>query len=213
MIEGENMAMKTRYSGAARIVFAGMLILGLGAPNAFAQTIKKCQDADGKWHYGDFADQACGNTTVDKIDKTGTKVGEDAPPPTAEELAEKEMIAKALKEQKEFSKKQRKEDLETIRIYGSEETIISTRDRKLESIDNNIDVTRQIKAGTLQDIEKLEQLKKTKKVKRQLLERENAVKSYNRVIRHNLTEREKLSEKYITILTQFREAHQRVYGE
>jgi len=207
------MAMKTRYSGVAGIVFAGMLVLGLGAPNAFAQTIKKCQDADGKWHYGDFADEACGNATVDKIDKTGTKVGEDAPPPTAEEIAKKEMLAKALEEQKQFTANQRKEDLETIRIYGSEETIISTRDRKLESIDNNIDVTRQIKEGTLQDIAKLEELKKTKKVKRQLQERENAVKSYNRVIRHNLTEREKLSEKYIGILTKFREAHKRVYGQ
>ena len=202
--------MKKEYFGCIRMILGAALLLGVSA--AYGQTIKKCQDADGKWHYGNFADEACGNATVDKIDATGTKVGVEKPLPTAEELARKQELAKALQEQKEFSEKQRKADLETIRIYGSEETIISTRDRKLASIDNNIDVTRQIKEGTLEDIEKLEKMKKTKKVERQLGERENAVKSYNRVIRHNLTEREKLSDKYITILTQFREAHKRVYG-
>ena len=189
------------------------LALGLGSVGSSAAEIKKCQDADGNWHYGSFADTACANSDVAELDETGTTTGIDKPPPSAEELEKEEQLAAAAAQAELDRKAQRKLDLEVVRIYGSEQTIISTRDRKLASIDNNIEVTRQIKEGTLKDIEKLTQMKKTKKTNRLLAEREEAVKSYNRVIRHNLTEREKLSEKYIAILSQFREAYGRIYGK
>ncbi|MBX2867924.1 MAG: hypothetical protein KTR18_04585 [Acidiferrobacterales bacterium] len=181
--------------------------------SAHAAEIKKCQDADGNWHYGNFAALSCANANVDEIDATGTKTGVDKPPPSAEEIAKQEEVQAAVLKAKEDKKKQRNQDLEVIRIYGTEQTIISTRDRKLAAIDKNIEVTRQIKSGTLKDIEKLNKLKKTKKTLKLLKEREEAVKSYNRVIRHNLTAREELSEKYISILSEFREAYGRVYTQ
>ena len=205
--------MINKYSSSLAVLGAA-LIFSAGLPSVSqASDIKKCQDADGNWHYGTFADEACAASVVDELDESGTKVGEDRPPPTAEELAEQEALAKLQESQDLTSEAQRKKDLELIRIYGSEETIVSTRDRKLASIDNNIDVTRQIKAGTLKDIDKLLKMKQTKKVQRQLEERENAIKSYDRVIRHNMSEREKLAEKYSTILVEFHEAHARIYGD
>jgi len=189
-----------------------VMLLWFVAGAAYCSEIKKCQDAEGNWHYGNFADQACGNSVINSIDETGTITGSEAPSPTEEELRRKEELAEEIEAEKKFAEVQRRKDLEVLRIYGSEETIASARDRKLQSIDNNIEVTRQIKSGTLKDIEKLGEMEKTKKVVRQLEERENAVKSYNRVIRHNLAERQKLSEKYISILTQFRESYTRIYG-
>lgn len=189
-----------------------ILMVALMGP-AMAQQIKKCQDADGNWHYGNFADEACSDSAVDELHETGVTIGTDLPPPSDEEVQRQARMDEAKKMQEEFGEEQRKRDLEVLRIYGNEQTIVATRDRKLAAIDNNIDVTRQIKAGTMKDIDKLLKMKQTKKVKRQLEEREDAVKSYNRVIRHNLTEREKLSEKYITLLNEFREARKRVYGE
>lgn len=204
--------MINKYSSGLAVL-AAALFISAGSPSiSQAQSIKKCQDADGKWHYGDFADEACAKSVVDELSESGTKVGEDRPPPSAEELAEQEALAKLQEAEKNSEETQRKKDLEVVRIYGSEETIISTRDRKLASIDNNIDVTQQIKAGTLKDIDKLLKMKQTKKVQRQLEERENAIKSYDRVIRHNMAEREKLAEKYSAILVEFRDAHARIYG-
>ena len=197
----------------AIVVFTAALYLALPLSSAVGQQIKKCQDSEGNWHYGNFADQACQDSAVDELHETGITINTDLPPPSPEDMERKARMEEALKIQQEFSEDQRKRDLEVLRIYGSEETIVSTRDRKLASIDNNIEITRQIKEGTIKDIEKLKKMKQTKKVERQLQEREDAVKSYNRVIRHNLTEREKLSEKYITILNEFREARHRVYGE
>ena len=201
-----------KYSSSLAVLGAA-LIISAGLPSiSQAADIKKCQDADGNWHYGTFADEACAASVVDELDESGTKVGEDRPPPTAEEIAEQEALAKLQESQNLNSEAQRKKDLELIRIYGSEETIVSTRDRKLASIDNNIDVTRQIKAGTLKDIDKLLKMKQTKKVQRQLEERENAIKSYDRVITHNMSERDKLAEKYSNILVEFNEAYARIYG-
>ena len=201
-----------KYSSSLAVLGAA-LVFAAGLPSiSQAADIKKCQDADGNWHYGTFADEACAASVVDELDESGTKVGEDRPPPTAEEIAEQEALAKLQESQNLNSEAQRKKDLELIRIYGSEETIVSTRDRKLSSIDNNIDVTRQIKAGTLKDIDKLLKMKQTKKVQRQLEERENAIKSYDRVIRHNMSERDKLAEKYSSILVEFNEAYARIYG-
>lgn len=180
---------------------------------AFAQTIKKCQDADGNWHYGNVADAACADAVVDELNESGTKVGEDLPPPSEEELLRKEQMEDAIEEQKQFSATQRKQDLEVVRIYGSEETIVATRDRKIAAIDNNVDVTRQIKEGTMKDISKLRKLKQSDKVKRLLAERETAVESYDRVIKHNLSERDKLASKYDKILVDFRGAYKRIYGQ
>ena len=56
-------------------------------------------------------------------------------------------------------------------------------------------------------------MKQTKKVQRQLEEREIAIKSYDRVIKHNMSERDKLAEKYSNILVEFHEAHARIYGD
>jgi len=182
-------------------------------PVAAAESIKKCQDAEGNWHYGDFADLACADSVVDELSETGTKVGEDLPPPSEEELRRKEEMAKAIDEQKQFSVEQRKRDLEVVRIYGSEDTIIATRDRKIAAIDNNINVTEQIKAGTVKDINKLLKMKQSNKVKKLLEEREVAVESYDRVIRHNRTEKEKLVAKYDQVMLDFKGAYKRIYGQ
>ncbi len=208
-----------RFAGFGTAVVITFSVLGtfspgiVAIPSAQAAEIKKCQDAEGNWHYGSFAALSCADANVDEIDATGTKTGVDKPPPSAEEIAKREELQAAILKAKQDKKNQRTQDLEVIRIYGTEQTIISTRDRKLAAIDKNIDVTRQIKNGTLKDIEKLNKLKKTKKTLKLLKEREEAVKSYNRVIRHNLTAREELSEKYISILSDFREAYGRVYTQ
>jgi hypothetical protein len=201
-----------KYSSSLAVLGAALVYMAAMPAISLAADIKKCQDAEGNWHYGTFADEACAASVVDELDKSGTKVGEDRPPPSAEELAEQERLAKLQESQSLTAEEQRKKDLELVRIYASEETIVSTRDRKLTSIDNNIDVTRQIKAGTLKDIDKLLKMKQTKKVQRQLEERENAIKSYDRVIRHNMSEREKVAEKYTNILVEFSEAYARIYG-
>jgi len=166
----------SKLSGFCAAVAVGFAVFGmtqtgiLTSGMAQAAEIKKCQDADGNWHYGNFAALSCANADVDEIDATGTKTGVDKPPPSSEEIEKQEQLQAAILKAKEDKKLQRNLDLEVLRIYGTEQTIISTRDRKLAAIDKNIEVTRQIKDGTLKDIDKLNKLKKTKKTLKLLKE-------------------------------------------
>ena len=175
-----------------------------------ADSIQKCQDAEGNWHYGNFAADECSKSEVTKLSSTGTELGTEGPPPTAEELEQE----KADKQKKEADAKARKkqieEDQKLVRVFGSEEVILSTRDRKLESINNNIEVTEQIKAGILEDIEELKARKQTNKVKKMIEEREIAIQSYDQALSSSMAERDKLKQKYSDILRDFRAASQRL---
>jgi hypothetical protein len=198
-----------------RIKFLSIIVLSaisiLFLQNSIGAGIKKCQDEDGKWHYGDFADEACAaRAEVTKLSQKGQVLGVDKPPPTQEELekknkAKRDATAKAARE-----KQQRQKDLSLLQIYGSEEVIVSTRDRKLESIDNNLEVTRQLKQGIESDLEELKTWKKSKKVDKLIAEREAAIRSYDNVIQQSLDQRNNLNEQYVEILKDFQDASRRL---
>ena len=198
-----------------RIKFLSIMVLSaisiLFLQNSIGAGIKKCQDEDGKWHYGDFADEACAaRAEVTKLSQKGQVLGVDKPPPTQEELekknkAKRDATAKAARE-----KQQRQKDLSLLQIYGSEEVIVSTRDRKLESIDNNLEVTRQLKQGIESDLEELKTRKKSKKVDKLIAEREAAIRSYDNVIQQSLDQRNNLNEQYVEILKDFQDASRRL---
>lgn len=198
-----------------RIKFLSIMVLSaisiLFLQNSIGAGIKKCQDEDGKWHYGDFADEACAaRAEVTELSQKGQVLGVDKPPPTQEELekknkAKRDATAKAARE-----KQQRQKDLSLLQIYGSEEVIVSTRDRKLESIDNNLEVTRQLKQGIESDLEELKTRKKSKKVDKLIAEREAAIRSYDNVIQQSLDQRNNLNEQYVEILKDFQDASRRL---
>ena len=52
--------------------------------------IKKCQDAAGKWHYGDEATEECARTGVIELSPEGVKTGVIKAPPTPEEVRQRE---------------------------------------------------------------------------------------------------------------------------
>ena len=191
-----------------------MLAVGHAVPvaaqSSSSSAIKKCQDAEGNWHYGDFAAQECAQAVISELNESGIKVGEDAPPPTEEEIRAREKAKLTASQAAEEEAERRRKDEEVVNIYGSEEIINSTRDRKLAAIDNNVDVTRQIKQGIVKDIEALSKRNQTDKVVALIEEREKAIKSYDRVINQNLAERQKLETKYAQILRQFRAASSRL---
>jgi len=173
-------------------------------------SIQKCRDEQGNWHYGDFAADECAKSVVTELNESGNKIGEDLPPPSAEEIkAAREAEIEAEKRQKE-KQAQREADENLVHIYGSAEVIISTRDRKLTAIDNNLNVTMQMKQGILKDIESLKKRKQTAKVKELIAIREQAITSYDEVIDKTLAERGKLKHKYQEILSRFRQASERI---
>ena len=191
--------------------FAAAAVVSVCVLPGQAAEIKKCQDAEGNWHYGNFADESCiERGDVTKLNNKGSVVGVEKPPPTQEELDAGNRKKQEAERNKNEVDQQRKKDEGVVQIYGSEAVISSTRDRKLESIDNNLEVTRALWQGIESDLEELQGRKKTKKVKELIAEREKVIKSYDHVVKQSLDERDKLVKKYDGIMKSFQEASARL---
>ncbi len=118
-----------------------MLLLPLSAGAADVtkgKLIKKCQDAAGKWHYGDTAAEECAKSRVTEISETGVKKKEIAAPPTEQELRERETRRGEIeREQKQAEEKKRRDEL-LLSTYGHEDDIAYTRDRKLAQLESMV---------------------------------------------------------------------------
>lgn len=112
--------------------------------------IKKCQDAQGKWHYGDTADDLCARSKVIEMDKSGIERKVIAAPKTAAEL--KAMEAQRTSEElaRKDAEEQVKRDQQLLAAYTHEEDITTTRDRKLNEIEGQIKATE----ATIQSLRK-----------------------------------------------------------
>ena len=86
------------------LVFSTLLVTALPA---FA--IKKCQDADGKWHYGDIAVEECENSKITTLTDRGFIKEEEAAPKTEAELRA-EAEEQALMEKEEREKREAEEE-------------------------------------------------------------------------------------------------------
>lgn len=105
-----------------------------------AHAIQKCQDSEGKWHYGDIAVRSCQNSKVTTLNKSGTiKEERAAPKTTAQKKAEEDSLAKEQAE-KDRIKMADQERSRILSIYETEADIDRQRDNQLYSVQSNIDV-------------------------------------------------------------------------
>lgn len=100
--------------------------------------IKKCQDAQGRWHYGDEAADACAQSKVIELDSRGNKRKEIAAPLTEDELKARATEREEAEKAKKAAALQKRRDEQLLATYTVEEDIIMSRDRKLADIDAQV---------------------------------------------------------------------------
>jgi hypothetical protein len=111
--------------------------LTLSANVAFSDkkvTIRKCQDATGKWHYGDTAAEACATSKVTEISDQGVKKREIEAPASADDIKRRE----AIEEERAKAKERSKHDEILLSTYSHEADIGYVRDRKLAQLEASI---------------------------------------------------------------------------
>lgn len=132
------------------LCLTGMLFSGTSV------AIQKCQDADGKWHYGDVSVAACENSKITTLNDRGFIKEEEAAPKTEEEL----LTEQALKEKEEAEmlrvKLEEEEKLRILSIYETEADIDRQRDNQISSVDGNILVHEAYLKSMATRIERLE---------------------------------------------------------
>ncbi len=131
--------MKPKHITALAALAAALCLAWQGAALA-ADTgkIKKCQDAQGRWHYGDRADEECAQSRITEINQRGIPVREIAAPLTPEQIREREQQKQGQQEEQKRAEEQARRDRVLLATYGSEDDITQTRDRKIAEIDVQI---------------------------------------------------------------------------
>ncbi|GMQ89877.1 MAG: hypothetical protein BMS9Abin10_0212 [Gammaproteobacteria bacterium] len=130
------------------ILLALVLALGLAAPPSSVEAaknspakIKKCQDAQGKWHYGDRAAQACERSEIIELSDEGLKTRVIDAPLTEEELRNRAEDQAEAEADRKRAEEQARRDRQLLSTYGHENDIKFIRDRKLDQIESSISAT------------------------------------------------------------------------
>ncbi len=197
-----------------KLQFAGLVLFLSPAVLFFsvsAHAISKCQDADGKWHYGDNAASICGDARITIIDDRGRKIDEIPPPMTVEEFNALEAEEKRKAAEERENAKRELEKRRILAIYPREESIIRARDERLKGMDNNIRVQEALLDDMRLDMKVLESKKVPEdpkaraKRESQINSQQESIDAYYQAITRLRREREQTSEKYERILSEFRE--------
>lgn len=125
------------FTKNAFIVGAALLLgsaVAYGAPQDKSGKIRKCQDATGKWHYGDTAAEECARSKVTIMSEQGITRREIAPPPTDADLQQRA----ERQAQEDRAKEQAKHDELLLSSYAHEADVLYVRDRKLSQIESSI---------------------------------------------------------------------------
>lgn len=127
-----------------------------------ALAIAKCQDANGKWHYGSSVSSKCAKSEITKLNERGVVKDKVAAPKTSKELnAEKERAKKdeviRIAEQEERNEKTR-----ILNVYEKESDIERARQNNLRAINQQvglrnayIDSLKEKKAANIRKIEQV----------------------------------------------------------
>lgn len=124
--------MKLRFSIVSVVSLAGLV------PIVAAQTITKCQDAEGNWHYGNYASEKCADGPITELRESGVTLEVREAPPTIEEL----QAEKARKEAERDALIRREEKLRVDRAllakYPSEQVIVELREQRVSELEKQI---------------------------------------------------------------------------
>lgn len=116
-----------------------LLLHGPGAQAAPKLTsIKKCQDATGKWHYGNTAADECAKSKVTVMTEQGTTKSVIAAPPTEAELKEREAQRETVEAEQARATERARKDKLLLSTYGVEDDIIYIRDRKIAQVEASV---------------------------------------------------------------------------
>ena len=134
-----------RNPSSRTLILAFGLVLSAFGPHAAqaVQTIKKCQDATGRWHYGDTASAECARSKITVMSDEGITKKVIAAPLTEQELREREANKEVQETAQKKADEQAKKDALLLSSYGVEDDITYVRDRKIAQIEAFIKASEQ----------------------------------------------------------------------
>jgi len=121
-----------------------------------AHAIKKCQDAEGKWHYGDIAVQQCKKSKVTTLSKRGFIEKEKEAPKTEEQLLKEQEELAAAEAEAARIRAEEDERIRILSVYETEADIDRQRDNQIKSVEGSMAVHKAYVKSLTGKIERLE---------------------------------------------------------
>lgn len=170
---------------------------------AHGQSITKCQDAEGNWHYGDFAAEACAEeSTVTEIDERGLKINESEAPPTQEELDARKAAEQREQEEVERRARQEKKDRRLLQTYDSTQAIVTAREQRVQALERDLESHRLFRQDLVDEKQALENSGENGE---HLSEVGRQIEQYDQAIQKLEQERQSTIEEYNEDLERYRE--------
>lgn len=175
--------------------------------------ITKCQDAQGRWHYGDSAAEACKRSKITVINDKGLQVKETAAPLTEQEIKMRELNKTTVEDEKKRTADQEKKDNQLLATYAVEADIIIARDRKVADIDTHIraanDTLSTLRAalGRMQTQAAQEQKsgKPSEQLTQSIAKTQTQIEKHEAAIKERQKEQEDIKRQYQADLERYRE--------
>ena len=183
------------------------LLLGIGS--GYAATIKKCQDATGKWHYGDYAAEQCEQSRITEIDARGLKVDETLSVGEQKALREER---EQLEAKQKAANERRVLDNRLLAMWENEASISYARDQRLASIDNYLNVHQELLNRLKLNLERQQKEIEgtpTKQQTKELRSLEKQIAEYEAAIARRAEERIATENHFGQVLADYQEALQR----
>ena len=146
----------SRFITAAVVTMFSVTLLVTN--NAFA--VAKCQDADGKWHYGTSVSSKCAQSEITKLNDRGVVKEKVAAPKTDKELAAEKANAEAEEKKRLVEKEENDHKNRILSIYETEEDIERIRQNNLRSLNQQM-VLHNAYANSLKENQVLKRKKST----------------------------------------------------
>lgn len=103
-----------------------------------ALAISKCQDANGKWHYGTSVSSKCAKSEITKLNDRGVVKDKVAAPKTPTELAAEKSSAEEAEKIRLAEQAERDQKNRILSVYEKEDDIERARQNNLRSINQQV---------------------------------------------------------------------------
>ncbi len=202
------MSMKKSLTMTAPAV---VLLAGLLIPQYLAagSRITKCQDSDGKWHYGDMAAQECEDSKWTALNAHGVVVDEKEVPPSAAELRARKARQAELRKEQERKAREEAEWQRMLSVYDREEFIVFARDTRLENLNAMIQVNHDLLKRLRENLEEY-QLLSGEKAEAEVKKLKQRIASFEQDNQEKTAEKERVVATYNELLRRFREAKKQI---
>lgn len=186
-------------------------LLFIALPFSSAHAIKKCQDAEGKWHYGDISVAQCSKSKVTTLNDRGFIESEKDAPKTEEQIQQEKQASELADAEAANIRAKQDERNRILSVYETEADIDRQRDNQIDSVASNIAVHRAYLKSVGAKIERL----KAKSAGLTKWKKENNLKQITEAearIQESSTELEKLVKQKVLIMERF-DREKKIYLE